>query len=119
MKPRYFKIKETRTNNTNNGIVYYILQYDAKLFTGALCASIGPEMYYPQTTTLDAEDKMAVQLCLNCNIKEACLEWALIHERDGIWGGMTPKGRKRERRRRRWGLTEPRTTLAVVNRANP
>ena len=119
VKPKYFKIRDIRGNKTNSGIVYYMLEYDARPFRNALCTSIGPDIYFPLNTTIAAEERMAVKACLNCTAREACLEWALVHERNGIWGGMTAPQRRKERRRRKWGLTEPRTTLAVVARANP
>jgi len=45
----------------------------------------------------------AKEICRRCVVREACLEWAILHqEKRGIWGGLTTLERKalmRERRR--------------------
>lgn len=44
----------------------------------------------------------AVALCNTCHIREECLEFALENcERFGVWGGMSAKQRRLEKRRRR------------------
>lgn len=36
----------------------------------------------------------AINMCNSCDVREQCLEYALQHdERDGIWGGKTPRER--------------------------
>lgn len=44
----------------------------------------------------------AKAICRGCQVRVACLEWAiLVNEQDGIWGGMTTEERRMEIRRRR------------------
>ena len=71
------------------------------LFENATCKSIGTEPYYPVTKTLDSENIAALKLCQQCPELFKCLEWALVHEDQGIWGGTTPNHRKRIRRQRK------------------
>ena len=64
------------------------------------CRQVDPELYYPssfnavrKTTRL-----MMDSMCNACHAREACLMWALHHERDGYWAGTTPEDRFRLRR---------------------
>jgi WhiB family redox-sensing transcriptional regulator len=35
-------------------------------------------------------------MCQRCDVRQDCLDFALTHdERDGIWGGLTSKERKK------------------------
>ena len=69
-------------------------------FENATCESIGTEPYYPLSKTLDTENKVALALCQQCPELFKCLEWALVHENTGIWGGTTPNQRERIRKKR-------------------
>ena len=41
-----------------------------------------------------------IKLCQQCPVKNLCLEFALVNdERQGLWGGMTPRDRAKLRRR--------------------
>lgn len=35
------------------------------------------------------------KLCAGCPVRDECLDWALVHEEEGIWGGLTEKERAR------------------------
>lgn len=41
------------------------------------------------------------QACLGCPMVQPCREWGIRHEPTGMWGGMTPNERRRERHVRR------------------
>jgi WhiB family redox-sensing transcriptional regulator len=42
----------------------------------------------------DAEEAKAV--CASCTVRQACLEYALAaREREGVWGGLTERERRR------------------------
>ena len=43
---------------------------------------------------------MAKQTCAGCPVRVQCAEWAIYNEGHGIWGGMSEKQRRDERRRR-------------------
>ncbi|MGI5479707.1 WhiB family transcriptional regulator [Streptomyces lavendofoliae] len=65
----------------------------------ALCAQTGPDFFFPDPGSSTREAK---RLCAACDIREACLEYALIHdERFGVWGGLSEKERYALRRRGR------------------
>lgn len=37
------------------------------------------------------------QVCARCDVRDACLAYALAnHERHGVWGGLTPTERRHE-----------------------
>jgi WhiB family redox-sensing transcriptional regulator len=55
----------------------------------ALCAQTDPEAFFP-----------AKRVCLSCDVRSECLEYALAHdERFGIWGGLSERERRRLKRR--------------------
>lgn len=85
-------------------------------FSGAVCKTIGTDMFYSddegEYTHLDAVRR----ICTTCPASTACLEWALKHESEGIWGGTTPIQRKHMRRQLGIILEriEPRINSAVA-----
>jgi WhiB family redox-sensing transcriptional regulator len=63
------------------------------------CRGVDPEIFYPVSEE-DAEEAKAI--CMACNVRETCLEFALVNrERDGVWGGATERERRRVLRQRR------------------
>jgi WhiB family transcriptional regulator, redox-sensing transcriptional regulator len=65
----------------------------------ALCSQTDPEAFFPEKGGSTREAK---QICLGCEVRAECLEYALAHdERFGIWGGLS----ERERRRLKRGIS--------------
>lgn len=68
---------------------------------GGACEETDPEAFFPEKGD---SNRGAKRVCAGCDIREACLEWALTHdERFGVWGGMSTRDRDtfvEERRRR-------------------
>jgi len=65
----------------------------------AACQGLDPDIFYP-TSEDDAEEAKAI--CAGCAVRQLCLEYALSHrERDGVWGGLTDRERRRLIRQRR------------------
>ncbi len=59
----------------------------------ALCAQTDPEAFFPEKggSTRDAK-----RVCGRCEVRDACLEYALANdERFGIWGGLSERERRR------------------------
>lgn len=109
MEPVHHKVRGIRqSQHTNKHTTYYILKYDRELMEQGACNGLDTELFYPPQDFFRAEDKRYyARLCSRCPILEACQEWGLVHEKYGIWGGMTPDMRTAERTRRGWGLTDP------------
>ena len=65
------------------------------------CYGVDTEMYYPvdQSTTM-AELPLIRYICGNCHHRTECAEWAISHERFGVWGGLTEKQRREIRKQR-------------------
>ena len=52
----------------------------------ALCAQTDPEAFFPEKGGSTREAK---KVCLSCEVRGECLEYALANdERFGIWGGL-------------------------------
>lgn len=57
--------------------------------------------------TIDPDAARALAICATCPVLLDCRSWALAHEANGIWGGLTAGDRARERRRLHIRLNEP------------
>lgn len=56
----------------------------------AECKDKNPELFFSSAS------KEAKEICAECPIKDACLQWALDMDIDfGIWGGLTERERRR------------------------
>ena len=63
----------------------------------ALCAQTDPEAFFPEKGGSTREAK---RVCLSCDVRSQCLEYALAHdERFGIWGGLSEDERKSLKRK--------------------
>tara|TARA_R110000744_G_scaffold42497_1_gene95907 strand:- start:543 stop:773 length:231 start_codon:yes stop_codon:yes gene_type:complete len=59
----------------------------------AACVGMPFSMFYPETNVGYVE---AQAVCDGCLIREACLEWAIVHREEfGIWGGVTERRRRK------------------------
>lgn len=59
----------------------------------ALCAQTDPEAFFPEKGGSTREAK---KICLTCEVREECLQYALEHdERFGIWGGLSERERRK------------------------
>ena len=65
------------------------------------CEGLDPDIFYPASED-DAASAPAKAVCETCPVKQPCLEHALENrEREGVWGGMTERERRRMIRQRR------------------
>ncbi|HLI15783.1 MAG TPA: WhiB family transcriptional regulator [Acidimicrobiales bacterium] len=65
----------------------------------AACRGISPDVFYP---SCDEEAAEAKAICALCPVRQPCLEYAISErERDGVWGGLTERERRRLIRQRR------------------
>ncbi len=65
----------------------------------AACQGLDPDIFYPVSED-DADE--AKEVCEQCGVRQICLEFALDQrERDGVWGGLTDRERRRVLRQRR------------------
>lgn len=65
----------------------------------AACIGIDPELFFPERGESLREAK---RVCYGCEVREACLDYALeMGEKFGVWGGQSERERRRIRRERR------------------
>jgi WhiB family redox-sensing transcriptional regulator len=63
----------------------------------ALCAQTDPEAFFPEKGGSTREAK---KVCLTCEVRDECLEYALMNdERFGIWGGLSERERRKLKKR--------------------
>jgi WhiB family redox-sensing transcriptional regulator len=64
----------------------------------ANCLGVDPDLFFPER---GASTKEAKGVCTGCEVRMACLEYALRNgEKFGIWGGLSERERRRIRRQR-------------------
>lgn len=68
----------------------------------ALCTQVSMDEFYPDKGPSGVEQiHFAKKVCGLCHVREACLDYALRHgERQGIWGGLSPRSREAVRRKK-------------------
>ena len=63
------------------------------------CQAMDPEIFWLDADTdADVPNHIALAACNRCEIAVSCLEWAMVHERLGVWGGTTPRQREKLKR---------------------
>lgn len=67
-------------------------------FDQPLCAQTDMEAFFNPSHN-SAETRAAINICGRCKEQEACKQWALKHEDSGIWGGTTPRERRKMRKK--------------------
>jgi WhiB family transcriptional regulator, redox-sensing transcriptional regulator len=70
----------------------------------ARCKDEDPELFFPVGTTGPAATQIeqAKAICMLCEVRGQCLEWALATGQDaGVWGGLSEEERRALRRARR------------------
>ena len=68
----------------------------------AACRDEDPELFFPigNTGPALAQIEEAKKVCNRCEVKEACLAWALESGQDaGVWGGLSEDERRALKRR--------------------
>ncbi len=43
---------------------------------------------------------MAKKICMECPVLDKCAEWGILHEKYGVWGGLSPRDRMAIRKQR-------------------
>ena len=67
----------------------------------ARCAGVDPQVFHPSEEDERAAD-VAKAICALCPVVDSCLEFAVSErEKDGVWGGLTARERRRLIRQRR------------------
>lgn len=59
----------------------------------ALCAQVDYEIFFPEVGSSSPRD--AKKVCMGCDVRGECLEYALTHDEFGIWGGLTARERRK------------------------
>ena len=68
----------------------------------AACLTEDPELFFPVGNTGPAlmQIQEAKKVCKRCDVREACLQWALDAGQDhGVWGGLSEDERRALKRR--------------------
>jgi hypothetical protein len=104
-KPIHNRIVDTKKIGD---ITYYYLSYNSAEFAKGNCVGIDTELFFPESNDLTTEQRsLFKRICDSCPIKDMCLEWALCHEREGIWANTRAHDRRQIRHAERLGVADP------------
>jgi len=73
-------------------------------FENAACIGLDTELFYEYDSQREKDYRaLAIirSICAGCVDRDDCLEYALKHEKEGIWGGLLPAERRAVNRARR------------------
>jgi hypothetical protein len=100
----------------------------APVFDGnQVCLTSDPELFFPELhpdpdnpqpgdqSRYKASVATAKKICFDCSHVKACLEYSLLHDVEGIWGGTTKSERKRLRKEK--GISSPQSLTLFINEA--
>ena len=74
----------------------------AERWSRAACSTADPELFFPISSSGPAvhQAKRAKAICARCEIRQACLDYAIsVGPIQGVWGGMTERERRLLRQR--------------------
>jgi WhiB family redox-sensing transcriptional regulator len=91
-----------------NTVVYYGVDLDWQDL--AECRTLDTGLFFPER---GGSTKEAKAVCAGCIVSEDCLEYAVVHERDGIWGGTSERERQRIRRARASSAAQYVTSVTI------
>ncbi len=67
-----------------------------ELATNGNCSGMETNLFFSDLYSVYSH---AITICHNCPVKTPCLEYALAHKLEGIWGGTTHRQRRQIARR--------------------
>jgi WhiB family redox-sensing transcriptional regulator len=59
-----------------------------------------PDAWFPGKDWRDPNTQAAMQVCHRCPVHRPCLDYAMTHDVEGIWGGTTTQQRRQLKRAR-------------------
>jgi WhiB family redox-sensing transcriptional regulator len=66
----------------------------------AACSGVDSDIFFPAAEDDVAAATQAKAICVECPVREACLQYALTtNQTAGVWGGLDAGDRRRLRRR--------------------
>jgi len=71
----------------------------------AICRGVPLNLFFPERG--EPVTSVIKDLCTECPVRTDCLEYALHHERYGVWGGLTEDQRQKIRRERNIVVVTP------------
>lgn len=77
----------------------------------AACATRRGQALFADITAANLPEARAI--CTDCPVQRACLQWGVLYEQEGMWGGLTQEELRRERHRHGIRRQEPNSTWAI------
>lgn len=103
-RPKHVTIRKERLIGDR---IEFTLRYPTAKFEEASCANLDVEFFYPNRDALTPDEKVLFKrMCGSCPVMDACLEWALAHEKHGIWANTTPAERSDMRAKLKWMVND-------------
>lgn len=91
-------------------------EYRAIDWEHGACHGLPTQLFYPRREDPPDTSSLGAAICQSCEIKSACLEWAMKHEKFGTWGGLSERQRRLMRRAEHRRITSPENRTARNDR---
>jgi len=103
-RPKHIMVRKERLLGDR---MEFTLRYPKDKFEQASCLNIDTEFFYPNRDMLTPDEQVLFKrMCNACPVMDVCLEWALVHERHGIWANTTPAERGTMRAKLKWMVND-------------
>jgi WhiB family redox-sensing transcriptional regulator len=66
--------------------------HTSERWSGAICSDLEPDIFFPNAGRPPKNPEYKT-ICGNCPIQHSCLEYGIVHEEEGVWGGQTKSER--------------------------
>jgi WhiB family transcriptional regulator, redox-sensing transcriptional regulator len=71
----------------------YDVDEDTAWKASGACVGMDIDIFFPG---LGSSNKQAKEVCATCDVRQECLDYAMLHEEvDGVWGGVSAEERRR------------------------
>lgn len=89
-----------RSEPRNGVFTAAMLPDDFPAFDGTQgCADVDGDLFFPSVGNEQIAARVTRRICRDCAFQQPCAEYALRHDEDGFWGGLTSRERNVIRRR--------------------
>lgn len=73
------------------------------------CRGMPTDWWFPEFATKGSNElfERARKICMSCRVRKECLEFAIQHPSlQGMWGGLSPRQRRDERRKQEYAKAQ-------------
>jgi WhiB family redox-sensing transcriptional regulator len=90
-----------RPEGKGSRFVFAFVPDTPQWFEHAACRGLDPNIFFAENAGKHNVYVAAIEICHSCPVKQDCLDYAIVTRQEhGMWGGMSERQRRRERKAR-------------------